>query len=81
VSARVATGGIPSARRAPHAEAALAGCQIDSFAAAQAALDQDTAPGGDWRASAEYRAHAARVLLGRALRRAVEAARNVESGG
>jgi xanthine dehydrogenase small subunit len=69
-SARVATAALPSPRRAPRAEAALRGASLESMRAALAALEQDVAPGDDWRASAEYRLHTARVLLGRAVRRA-----------
>ena len=76
-SVRVATSGVDQVpRRARHAEAALLGRTPDAetFGAAQAALEDDMSPRGDHRASAEYRAHLARVLLSRALRRAVESA-------
>jgi CO/xanthine dehydrogenase FAD-binding subunit len=75
-ASRVATSALPSPRRAPSVEAALAGHGPDgrTFAAAQAALAADIAPADDHRASAEYRAQIAPVLLARALRRAAAAA-------
>lgn len=76
-AARIATCGLPRPHRARHAEAALAGRSADTvaWAAAQAALDDDIQPESDHRASATYRGHVARVLLGRALRHAADGAR------
>jgi CO/xanthine dehydrogenase FAD-binding subunit len=75
VAARVATSGLPTPRPAPATMAAVLGCDGTDFALALAALPNDIAPTDDWRASAAYRQQIAAVLLGRALRRACEAAR------
>lgn len=74
VEARVATAGLPLPRRATATEAALRGARTDRFDTAQDALERDLEPADDWRASAATRTHLGRVLLGRALRRAVQAA-------
>ncbi len=66
--ARIAFGGMAATpKRAARAEAALVGqpWTAQTIAEAQAALAEDFAPIGDWRASAEYRALAAKNLLRR----------------
>jgi aerobic carbon-monoxide dehydrogenase medium subunit len=73
-AARVATTALPAPRRAPHVEQALGGARSDDFGAALDQLDVDILAGEDWRASPASRAELARVLLGRALRRASDAA-------
>ena len=67
-SARIAFGGMAATpKRAARAEAALVGqpWTAQTIANAQGALAEDFAPITDWRASAEYRAQAARNLLKR----------------
>ena len=67
-AARIAFGGMAATpKRAARTEAALVGqpWTAETVAAAQAALAEDFRPIGDWRASAEYRAMAARNLLRR----------------
>jgi carbon-monoxide dehydrogenase medium subunit len=74
--ARVAlTGAAPSPQRLPSVEAALVGNTTDAIGAAseEAAIGWDA--NDDLHASADYRRHLARVLTGRALRRAVAVAR------
>ena len=66
--ARLAFGGMAATpKRAPAAEAALAGRAFDeaAIAAAAGALSKDFAPISDMRASAEYRLKAAQNLLRR----------------
>ena len=66
--ARIAFGGMAATpKRAARAEAALVGqpWTAQTIAEAQAALAEDFAPIGDWRASAAYRAQVARGLLQR----------------
>jgi CO/xanthine dehydrogenase FAD-binding subunit len=71
--ARIACGSVaPTALRCPNAEAALIGqipCQ-EAFLAAATALQADISPISDLRASADYRRHAAGVLLQRVLQQA-----------
>jgi xanthine dehydrogenase small subunit len=67
-AARLAFGGMAATpKRAARAEAALVGqpWTLATVAAAEAALAEDFRPITDWRASAEYRALAARNLLRR----------------
>ena len=67
-AARIAFGGMAATpKRAKKAEAALVGqpWTAQTIAEAQGALAEDFAPISDWRASAEYRAVAARNLLRR----------------
>ncbi len=67
-TARIAFGGMAATpKRAAKAEAALVGqpWTAQTISEAQVALAEDFAPIGDWRASAEYRAAAARGLLRR----------------
>ena len=70
-AARIAFGGMAATpKRAAKAEAALAGADLAneaSWQAALAALDRDFKPITDQRASAEYRATAARAVLRKAL--------------
>jgi xanthine dehydrogenase small subunit len=69
-SARIAYGGMAATpKRARQVEAALAGKPWNeaTIEAAMRALEQDFAPIDDWRASAAYRAMAARNLLRRLL--------------
>ncbi|MBV9702212.1 MAG: xanthine dehydrogenase small subunit [Methylobacteriaceae bacterium] len=70
-SARVAYGGMAGTpRRAPRAEAALVGADLDekvTWAAALEALDADYTPMTDHRASAAYRGLVARNILFKAL--------------
>ena len=70
-AARIAFGGMAATpKRAPKAEAALAGADLSnesSWQSALAALDGDFKPITDQRASAEYRATAARAVLRKAL--------------
>ncbi|HNB29261.1 MAG TPA: xanthine dehydrogenase family protein subunit M, partial [Alphaproteobacteria bacterium] len=69
-AARIAIGACsPVARRLPGLEAALRGRRIDSDLAALAQADhlRELAPIDDVRASAEYRAEAALVVLRRLL--------------
>lgn len=73
VAARVATSSLPEPRRARRTEAALERSPAGEIGPALAALADDIAPRDDWRASAEYRAHVAVVLFGRAVRRALAA--------
>jgi xanthine dehydrogenase small subunit len=66
--ARIAYGGMAATpKRAAAAEAALVGrpWALDTVARAEAAMAEDFAPITDWRASADYRATAARNLLRR----------------
>jgi xanthine dehydrogenase small subunit len=66
VAARVVHGGMAAVpKRAPKAEAALAGKRwsLEAFQAAGAALAQDYEPISDMRASAEYRLQVAKNLL------------------
>ncbi|MDR3573705.1 MAG: xanthine dehydrogenase family protein subunit M [Anaerolineaceae bacterium] len=75
-AARVALGSVaPTPIRSPHAEQVLTG-QIASqglFEQAGQAARQDISPIGDVRAPAEYRAHAAAVVIQRVLDLAVQA--------
>jgi xanthine dehydrogenase small subunit len=67
-TARLAFGGMAATpKRAAAAEAALVGrpWALDTVARAEAAMAEDFAPITDWRASADYRATAARNLLRR----------------
>lgn len=72
-AARLALGSVaPTALRCPNAEAALVGqlpCH-EAFHAAATALQADISPISDLRASADYRRHAAGVLLERVLQQA-----------
>ena len=77
IEARVATVGLgPAPERAPGVEAGLMGLEADceTFAALQDRLLADMAPSEDHRATREYREHLGLVLLGRALRRALQSA-------
>ncbi len=68
--ARLALGGIAAEpRRLPEIEDRLAGQELDEelIASASAALQEAVQPEGDFRGSAEYRRHLARVLGERAL--------------
>ncbi|MFQ5599439.1 MAG: FAD binding domain-containing protein [Candidatus Krumholzibacteriia bacterium] len=78
--ARIATCGLGPAR-APGAERAVVGLRLDTgtFAGPQEAVSADIQPASDHRCSREYREHLARVLLGRALRRALS--RGSSEGG
>ncbi|MGP9821202.1 xanthine dehydrogenase small subunit [Salinarimonas sp. NSM] len=71
VRARIAFGGMAATpKRAPHAETALAGLDLDdelAWAPALDALARDYRPMSDHRASADYRALVARNLLFKAL--------------
>jgi carbon-monoxide dehydrogenase medium subunit len=74
VAARVATSALPVPGRARRTEAALGRSPAGEMGPALAAFADDIAPRDDWRASAEYRAHVAGVLLQRAVHRALTAA-------
>jgi len=71
----------PTALRCPNAEAALVG-QLpgkEVFQSAATALQSDIAPISDLRASADYRRHAAGVLLERVLQQAAHQAKEEQA--